>query len=238
MRPASGCRLGGIFDSFPLRCAFLSGIPLSRLRATPMPLSFQNSAVSPDTKTPTLFLPGWGFDGRILQLLAPTPKWLYPLTPLDPATIDQDLLHLLDSRQMEKVRLIGWSMGAMLGLDFAARHSNRIASLVLVALRPHWPHREIKDIRHEFNRKPEIFLRGFYRKCFLGDKQAYRNFASTLEPLYLTALGPNREMLLRGLEYLENFEIPRSLPEVPVRLVHGRQDLDGTNRGNIVSAGS
>ncbi len=187
--------------------------------------SFHNTGPHPGTDPPTIFLPGWGFDGRIVQLLKPSLSWIYPETILDPDTIAQDLLHLLVANNIKKIRLVGWSMGAMLGLEFAAKHRGFIDSLVLVSLRAHWPEHEIEEIRTEFSRKPETFLKGFYRKCFLGDKQAYRNFCARLQSPYLYDLKTNRTRLLRGLDFLGTFAIPSSLPDIPTRLVHGKQDI-------------
>ena len=94
-----------------------------------------------------------------------------------------------------------------------------------VALRGRWPGREIKEIQAEFSRIPESFLQDFYRKCFLGDKKAYRDFTATLQPLYLAAAAANRNLLQHGLDYLGGFTIPRQLPDIPIRVVHGRQDI-------------
>ena len=187
--------------------------------------SFVNTESASGTVIPTLFLPGWGFDGRILQLLKPAPAWIYPDTPLDPETIAQDLLHLLAAKSCKKVRLVGWSMGAMLGLGFSAGHADLIESLVLVSLRNHWPGSEISGIRAEFSQNPESFLKDFYRKCFIGDKQAYRNFCTRLEPLYLRDMKKYRERLLRGLDFLGSFTVPGKLPTIPIRQVHGKQDI-------------
>jgi len=187
--------------------------------------SFQNIAFHPDIETPTLFLPGWGFDGRILRLLKPAPPWLYPETPLDPETLEQDLLQLLAANNIKKIRLVGWSMGAMLGLTFAAQNGPLCDSLILISLRDHWPVSEIKEIQAEFAQDPEIFLKGFYRKCFLGDKQAYRNFCATLEPLYLADIKANSERMQRGLKFLGTFKLPSPRPIIPTRLIHGRQDI-------------
>ena len=187
--------------------------------------SFHNIGPHPDTEPPTIFLPGWGFDGRIVRLLKPSPSWIYPQTILDPETITQDVLHLLVANNIKKVRLIGWSMGAMLGLEFAAKHGGFIDSMVLVSLRAHWPGHEIEEIRSDFSRNPESFLKGFYRKCFLGDKKAYRNFCATLEPSYLAGLNKYKERLHRGLNFLATFTIPSALPDVPITLLHGKQDV-------------
>ena len=196
-----------------------------RYRLLFMNHSFQNIELHPETGLPTLFLPGWGFDGRVLRLLKPASHWIYPETPLDPVSFEEDLLHFLNSKNIRKVRLVGWSMGAMLGLKFAAKHSDLVDSLVLVSLRSHWPGHEINEIRAEFSRDPEAFLRGFYRKCFLGDKQAYRNFCATLEPLYLAAIKQNIERLQRGLDFLRTYNFPSPMPTIRTRILHGRQDI-------------
>ena len=187
--------------------------------------SFQNIDLHPGTEPPTIFLPGWGFDGRILCLLKPAPHWLYPADLLDPESFTQDLLRFLVSKNIRKVRLVGWSMGAMLGLEFGAKHRDLIDSLVLVSLRAQWPALEIKELQTEFSRAPEAFLKDFYRKCFLGDKPAYKKFCATLEPPYLAAIKRNSSRLQRGLDFLGTFKIPSPMPHIPTRLIHGKQDI-------------
>ncbi|MFC1827044.1 alpha/beta fold hydrolase [Thermodesulfobacteriota bacterium] len=187
--------------------------------------SFLNIDQGLDAITPTIFLPGWGFDGRVIRLLMPSQSWIYPETFLDPGTIGQDILNLIAQCNINKVRIIGWSMGAMLGLDFAAKHPEKVESLILVSLRSRWPDHEIKELQGEFAENPEGFLMGFYRKCFLGDKQSYRLFCKTLEPLYLTAIDMYIERLQRGLEFLENFKPTSPASTIPVRLIHGKQDI-------------
>jgi malonyl-ACP O-methyltransferase BioC len=187
--------------------------------------SFKNTARRFNTGPPVLFLPGWGFDGGIIRLFKPVPDWIYPVAFLDPDTIEKDLLHLLAAEKISKVRLVGWSMGAMMGLEFAAKHRDLIDSLLLVSLRNHWPAPEIREIRAEFSRQPEAFLQSFYRKCFLGNKDAYKNFSSTLESHYLRALPANMDRLRRGIDFLARFKTPDPPPEFQTRLVHGRQDI-------------
>jgi malonyl-CoA O-methyltransferase len=187
--------------------------------------SFKNIELLGPGAVPTVFLPGWGFDGSILHLLKPAPAWIYPENPLDPFTIEQDLLSLFRAGNIKKVRVVGWSMGAMLGLEFAAGHGELLQSLILVSLRPHWPEHEIKEIRKEFFRNPKVFLENFYRKCFLGDRQAYRTFSTTLESKYLTALNKNMTRLQLGLDYLEKFRLPSSLPSIATKMIHGKQDI-------------
>jgi malonyl-CoA O-methyltransferase len=187
--------------------------------------SFLNVNQSPEAKIPTVFLPGWGFDGRILRLLKPSPSWISPETFLAPDTLEEEILHLIAQCNIQKIRIIGWSMGAMLGLDFAAKYPEKIDSLILVSFRSGWPEHEIKQLKMEFGQNPENFLKGFYRKCFLGDKQSYSNFCKTLEPLYLAAADENVKRLQQGLEYLGKFKISSTVPDIPLRLIHGKQDI-------------
>jgi malonyl-CoA O-methyltransferase len=187
--------------------------------------TFRNIDHDPESKTPTIFLPGWGFDGRILRLLIPSPSWIYPETFLDPDTIEQDILDLIKENNNKRIRIIGWSLGAMLGLDFTAMHPEKVESLTLVSLRSRWPDHEIKELQLEFSQAPEAFLKGFYRKCFLGDKQSYRVFCKHLESLYLAAIDMNIDRLQRGLEFLGKFQITGPAPAISVRLIHGKQDI-------------
>lgn len=190
-----------------------------------MNYSFQNIPPGNAAETPILFLPGWGFDGRMLALFRPRPNWIFPTTCLDPATLESDLLQLASEHNIKSFCLVGWSMGAMLALDFAARHPELTASLALASLRNFWPAEEITAIRSEFTRGPEGFMKNFFRKCFLGAKTPYREFCKTVEPLYLAEAKESYEKLLRGLDYLEHFRISAIEPDIPVRLIHGRQDI-------------
>jgi malonyl-CoA O-methyltransferase len=187
--------------------------------------SFLNIDQGLEAKTPTVFLPGWGFDGRILRLLKPSPSWIYPEAFLDPDILEQDLLHFLTSKNIKPIRIIGWSMGAMLGLNFVAKYPEKVESLILISLRPQWPEHEIKELQVEFAENPEAFIKNFYRKCFLGDKQSYRNFCKTVEPFYLNAIDMNVERLQRGLEFLKKFTLPSPVTPISVRLIHGKQDI-------------
>ncbi|MDA8164913.1 MAG: methyltransferase domain-containing protein [Desulfobacteraceae bacterium] len=172
-------------------------------------------------RPPAVFVPGWGFDGRILGLARPPLPWHAPESVVDPAPFQGDLLGFLDREGLARVRLIGWSMGAHLALDFARAHPGRVASLDLLAMRREWPAAEIEQIRRELAADPQGFLAAFYRKCFLGDRALYRLFQSTLEAGCLRE--PPLAVLHRGLDYLAQ---ARSLPApVPTRLVHGRRDL-------------
>jgi pimeloyl-ACP methyl ester carboxylesterase len=53
--------------------------------------------------------------------------------PLSYRLMAEDMLQLLDALQLPAVHLVGWSDGAIIGLDLALRHPARIKSLVLIS---------------------------------------------------------------------------------------------------------
>lgn len=174
---------------------------------------------------PTVFLPGWGFDGRIIRLIQPVPAWTYPRTMVDPATLTGDLLSFVEQEQPGKIKLVGWSMGALLALDFAGRYPELVDELILISLRRDWPAAEVTRLHAELAKDPVLFMQDFYRKCFLGHREEGRTFSSTLARDYLDCLGPEKlDLLHRGLDYLGSTGIrPAAGPKT--LLVHGSRDI-------------
>ena len=172
---------------------------------------------------PVLFLPGWGFDGRITELIGQTARtWISPTTMLDPTSLVSDLASFLDTTGMKQIELIGWSMGANLALDFARTHPGRVAALELVALRRHWPADEITAIAADLRTDPARFLTTFYRKCFLGHKTAYRHFVKSLQ--HDSIQRADIKLLEKGLAYLRTARVVPA-QGIPTRLVHGGNDI-------------
>ncbi|HIJ78620.1 MAG: alpha/beta fold hydrolase [Desulfobulbaceae bacterium] len=171
---------------------------------------------------PVVFLPGWGFDGRVLALAAQDLPWIYPVSPLDPAETAAALSGLLDDHGLERVHLVGWSMGAQQALDFAVAYPARVESLSLLAMRTTWPSAEIAEIRREMAGGLAAFFKGFYRKCFLGEKKTYAAFVEKLQESMLASLDP--DLLARGLDYLEQWRLA-GLPPCPISIWHGGRDI-------------
>ena len=187
--------------------------------------SFENTAAAKAAPTPTVFLPGWAFDGYVLGLVKPMPHWVFPESIIDPHTLVEDLCSLLTEEDMGPVRLIGWSMGASLALAFAGSYPEKVASLTLVSLRHQWSRKETDQLARDFADDPAAFLKTFYRKCFLGDRSSYKNFSRLLEPRYIKLLGTDvLDCLQRGLDYLSKSDC-RTVPGIPTQLIHGRQDI-------------
>jgi malonyl-CoA O-methyltransferase len=182
----------------------------------------------PPTRDCPVFLPGWGFDGRVTTLAAPPRPWLTTSRPAAPAEILTALSESLARLGIESVVLVGWSLGAYLALDFAAAHPGLIRALYLLAGRDHWPPEEIAAIRQGIAADRDGFMRSFYRKCFLGYRQAGLAFRENLEESCLAALSP--AILNGGLDYLNNIRLAERLRvpaglDLPVYQLAGGKDI-------------
>ena len=191
------------------------------------------------SSAPLVFLPGWAFDGRVLQLRrdldCPAPPGL-----LDPSVLLADFGTWLDRQKIERCQLLGWSMGGLCALELARRYPDRVAALHLLAVRAAWPEEELAAIRRELEGRPEDFLRSFYRKCFLGYRESYRRFQGELEADYLAQALQEPELLLRGLDFLAvpgSGELP---PAVAGRVycLHGPRDLIAPPAQRLLVAGA
>jgi len=181
----------------------------------------------PPTRDCPVFLPGWGFDGQVTTLAAPR-AWLTTTRPATPAEIITALSESISQLNIESIALSGWSLGAYLALDFAAAHPEKVSAIYLLAGRDHWPPSEIAAIRQGITDDQEGFMRSFYRKCFLGYRQAGQAFREKLEEQYLAALSP--ATLNAGLDYLDDIRLAERLRrlegfDLPIYRLEGAKDI-------------
>ncbi|MBU0486006.1 MAG: alpha/beta fold hydrolase [Proteobacteria bacterium] len=173
---------------------------------------------------PLVFLPGWGFDGRIMGLAKFPEGWISPSVQLNPATLLADLVEYLDQEKIERIGLVGWSMGANLAFDFAKRYPERLAVLYLLSMRNVWPIAELDQIRQDLAGGGSSFMQAFYRKCFAGYKEEYKIFQDRFERRYLAEM--NADLLARGLDYLQTSNPAGPLAAgLEVHIIHGGRDI-------------
>lgn len=182
----------------------------------------------PPTRDCPVFLPGWGFDGRVTGLAAPPRPWLTTSRPAAPAEILAGLNTSLKYLGIESIVLVGWSLGAYLALDFAAIHPGKISAVYLLAARDQWPPVEIAAIRQGIGADLDGFMRSFYRKCFLGYRQAGQDFREKLEEQLLAAL--SAPILSEGLDYLGEVRLAQRLRplagfDLPIYRMDGTRDI-------------
>jgi pimeloyl-ACP methyl ester carboxylesterase len=132
----------------------------------------------------------------------------------------------------EPVCLIGWSTGAMVALEVAARLQDGIAALVLLSATarfcscegyaPGVPKGALRAMCRDLGKRPEAVLFDFFaRACFplsvSGDDLARRTEI---------ALRSGAAPLIQGLEYLQRVDLREALDPArqPCLVIHGQED--------------
>lgn len=184
--------------------------------------------LAPDTdaapgKPPVFFIPGWAYDGQVLDLLEERPAWYSTADFIVPSSFQKDLRSFLDSAGFDRVALVGWSMGANLCLDFARLYPDRVAALALLSVRRSWPAHEIDRKRAELASDRGSTLNDFYRKSFLGYRNMYTKFQERLLGEYLKK--GSFHVLDEGLRYLGDADMGGPLPTVRSKCLHGEKDV-------------
>lgn len=134
----------------------------------------------------------------------------------------------------EDAVLIAWSLGAMLALDVAARHPQRVKSLVLIAATPSfvkradWPHgldlATVRAFREGFLLNPSRTQERFLALQAFGDSKRHVVSGALREDLDDPVA--HSSALAHGLRLLEETDLRPQLPPVtlPCLLIHGAQD--------------
>ncbi|MGC3965000.1 MAG: alpha/beta fold hydrolase [Rhodocyclaceae bacterium] len=130
--------------------------------------------------------------------------------------------------------LVGWSLGAMLAMQIAARRLDLVGRLVLIGATPRfvtshdWPHgldaTTVAAFSEGFARQPARTLQRFVALQVMNDAAR-----GTIAPLLQSALADPQieaEALARGLHILAESDLRTTLPAhaTPTLLVHGRHD--------------
>ncbi len=171
---------------------------------------------------PLVLIPGWGFTGAVL---ATHPVFagetLITSIGFTSPGMEAGLLDFLAQQQIDKVRIMGWSMGGNVGVDFTLQHPAMVASLSLVAVRQSWPAEDIDLTRQSLFEPTGAGLEKFYRKCFLGTKSDYKQLTPLLKS-YIEYC--DVDFFDTGLAYLAQHRMVDSLP-LPVHIIQGENDI-------------
>lgn len=174
-------------------------------------------------KTTTLLIPGWAADHRIFNSIDINSNYLMPVkfSPLD---FEKNLFDAMDKNKLDKISLLGWSMGGFIAFDLIKKHRQKFSSVTFVSVREGYEEGEIRETISYLKKNKTAFLYKFYNDCFSeNDRNGLSRFKKELMRDYLNTM--NMDMLLEGLEYLSKSRITtQPLSGVKVRFVHGQED--------------
>ncbi len=194
--------------------------------------------------TPLVCLHGWGLNGRVWDDLRERLDGFTLLTPdlpgyggtflPDPYTVE-DLADRLAAVQPSPCRLLGWSLGGMVALAWAARHPQQVRALILVGTTPVFVNRAdwglglapevLADFAQALMQDPRATLLRFLALQARGGDEA-RSVIARLRTLLLAQPLPEAATLNAGLELLRTVDLRPCVSAVrcPTLVVHGAYD--------------
>lgn len=195
---------------------------------------------------PLVLLHGWGVGAQVWSTLAGALSGLTVHTPALPGHDDNPApaaptlpawTDALAERLPDGATVCGWSLGALLALDLAARHPHKVARLVLIGATPRfvatagWPDgldtTTVENFRSAFADDPEAVLRRFVALQTLGDS-ARRRVGDALDGARVrpAAASPAHAALAAALALLATADLRDTLPAgaCPLLLIHGEGD--------------
>lgn len=176
-----------------------------------------------DKKESIVLIPGWATDFRIFDGLDIEYNYLVPVE-YSPRGFGDDLERALNEHALNRISLLGWSMGGFVACEILPRFRHRIDTLTLVSVRRRYDKANNDMIKAVLVKNKKGFLRKFYADCFTGcDRDLYELLKAGLLKEYRDNL--ELAYLLDGLNYLSTHSIePQTLVGASVTFVHGSAD--------------
>lgn len=169
-----------------------------------------------------VLIPGWATDYRIFNLLNLKFNYLLPLD-FSPATFEDSILNTLGDNKIEKISLLGWSLGGFVAAEFSAKHPNLVDELILVSIRKKYKKEAIDEIKELLKKSKKGYLYKFYGQCF-SRKVSLSWFKKNLLKTYCQDF--DLDYLLTTLDYLEKSQIfTQELSGIKrIKIIHGEND--------------
>lgn len=171
-----------------------------------------------------VLIPGWASDYRIFDSLDLDYDYLIPSGLVRAQNFAPLLLEAIKNNRLDKISLLGWSLGSFLAADFSIKFPELIDKLILVGVRKKYMVDRLREIKSLLIRGKQGYLSGFYRQCFYN-QEARLKFKIGLMKDYLKEL--DLTFLLEGLDYLAQAKLDvTALKNLnhKIILVQGKED--------------
>lgn len=176
-----------------------------------------------DHERSLVLIPGWGFCSDIFSSLNLSYNYILPKGPVY-RDISIELYDFLLEKDIAKVSILGWSLGACVALDFQAGYLGMIETVYVISLRRAFDHEELTAQLKALEADRVVALRQFYRRCFSGQSADYQWFSSTLEESGIRQWA--MPGLRKGLIYLKGKTADFSkCAGTQLRILHGERDV-------------
>ncbi|MGE5197601.1 MAG: alpha/beta fold hydrolase [Deltaproteobacteria bacterium] len=171
-----------------------------------------------------VLIPGWASDRHIFSSLELDYNYITAFN-FDPFNFEDMLLDFLQKKSIDRISLLGLSLGGFAAAEFSSKNSGLVNKLILIGIRRKYEHAALKEVGAQLEKNKEAFLYKFYQECFSdNDKEGFAWFKENLLGQYVR--GIELSVLMEGLDYLAGVSIdPRNLTAVKkIMIIHGEQD--------------
>lgn len=147
-----------------------------------------------------------------------------------------DLLDLVRFLELEKVILVGWSMGAQVAMQACDELGARLAGLVLVSATPSFTvkedyrfgltSKEASGMRLKVQRNIGRALNGFHARMFAKGEFEKKQMADQAAALLASVVLPETEVAVAALDSLVSADLRLLLPQIRIKTLVLNGDCD------------
>ncbi|MCP4652187.1 MAG: alpha/beta hydrolase [Candidatus Omnitrophica bacterium] len=169
-----------------------------------------------------VLIPGWGSDHRIFEALDLEYNYLIVINFV-PESFQENLIAALKEHDLNKVSLLGWSLGGFVACEFSAKYDTCVDELILISIRKKYEPVKLKQIKEYLNQNKKGYLHQFYNQCF-HDSKLRSYFKKNYAKEYYNDF--QLDVLINGIDYLSKAEIKtESLKKIKkIKIIHGEFD--------------
>ncbi|MES9681316.1 biotin biosynthesis protein BioH [Bacillus sp. AFS001701] len=186
-----------------------------------------------------IMLPGWGMETSVFQTIREPLAEIVQLSFVE----WRNVRNLGDFKERvketvyktnEPVHILGWSLGSIAALEFAAENNEYVKGLILIGATSHftsvidhtigWHPRVIERMKKQLKRNKEKTLSNFYEAMFSqSEKKEFLTFMNSVKHNFQ---GDDLDSLCTGLDYLVKTDVRESLSKIKANslLIHGKED--------------